>query len=148
MHGNPTFRLIIVAVAYLLAGVAVWRVTMPAEARPLDAPAPAPLVTAPAAVQPVRVQLTFASPPTVFELCHLDRTLIGGTAVMDQLADVDSFDLEIPIPAEGIDLVLRAAWPPETGETAVRLRVWVAGRPAVDRTFWARGELADVVTVR
>lgn len=143
MHGNPIFRLVIVAVAYVLVGVAVWRVTQPAPVMAATLPEPAGTAS-----RAMNLRLTFTHPPKVFEVRHLGQTLIGGADVMDQLSGVDSFDLEIPVPPEGIDLILKASWPQGIGATATRLRVTVDGRPAVDETFWAVGELADVVTVR
>lgn len=138
MEGRPWLRILLIVVGFSLVGWPVWGVTHHASA-----PAPAkPSSEAPA--EPLRVRVTFASPPASFELDYLGKPLLSGRAPDREF----SGEWKVAIPKEGVELFMGAKWPPGTPATAVRLTLTRGGNPLAEQTFWADGSLAETMTVR
>ena len=149
VRGFPLLQVIVVAVLFLAAGWPVWELTQPA-------PASARLVTDASAAQPTAIaapnvplalEASFAPAPASFQVRCLDQTVFEGRGPASRF----STQWKATVPKEGIDLVLRASWPAESGPgpTAARLVVQLPDGTKVDKSFWsAPGEaLAQVVTV-
>ena len=97
-----------------------------------------------AALQTLVVEAVFAPPPRDFQIKCLDQTVLEGRGAASSFKTRWSTS----IPAEGVDLVVRANWnSPATAAARVTVR-WADGR-TLDKSFWADadGSLADVFTV-
>jgi len=138
MEGRPWLRVLLIVVGFTLVGWPVWSIT-----RHASVPSPAkPASEAPA--EPLRVQVTFATPPASFELDYLGKPLLSGHAPDREF----SVDWKVAIPKEGVELFVGAEWPPGTPATAVRLTLTRNGNPLAEQTFWADGSLAETMTVQ
>ena len=137
MEGRPWLRILLSLIGFSLLGWPVWSVTHPAAVA-----APVEKKTA-AAAQPLRVEVTFASAPTSFDLEYLGAPLLSGRAPSRDFSVV----WKVAIPKEGVDLFVSAEWPAGTPTTAVRVRVSRNGDPLAEQTFWANDSLAETVTV-
>ena len=138
MEGRPLLRILLIVLGFSLVGWPIWSVThgasVPSPAKPASA----------ARAEPLRVQVTFASPPASFELDYLGKTLLSGHAPDREF----SGDWKVAIPKEGVELFVAAKLPPGTPATAVRLSLTRDGTPLAEQTFWADGSLAETMTVR
>ena len=138
MEGRPWLRILLVVLGFSLAGWPVWSATH-------GAPVPAPVKPAPAApAEPLRVQVTFASPPASFELDYLGAPLLSGHAPDREF----SGDWKVAVPKEGAELFMGAEWPAGSPVTAVRVRITRDGNTLAEQTFWADGRLAETMIVR
>jgi len=138
MEGRPWLRILLIVLGFSLVGWPVWSVT-----RYASVPSPVkPASDAPA--EPLRVQVTFASPPASFELDYLGKPLLSGHAPDREF----SGDWKAAIPKEGVELFVAAKWPPGTPTTAVRVTLTRDGNPLAEQTFWAEDSLAETMTVR
>ena len=138
MEGRPWLRVLLIVVGFTLVGWPVWSIT-----RHASVPSPAkPASEAPA--EPLRVQVTFATPPASFELDYLGKPLLSGHAPDREF----SVDWKVAIPKEGVELFVGAEWPQGTPATAVRLTLTRNGNPLAEQTFWADGSLAETMTVQ
>ncbi len=138
MEGRPWLRILLIVLGFSLVGWPVWGVTRYASVAPPTKPA----AITPA--KPLRVQVTFASPPASFELDYLGKPLLSGQAPDREF----SGNWKVAIPKEGVELFVAAKWPPGTPTTAVRLTLTRDGNPLAEQTFWAEGSLAETMTVR
>ena len=149
MRGSPLLQAILVIVAFALAGVPVWRLTLPA------ATVGAPMGTGPS-IDPVLSHVTlldmeavFAPAPVDFQVSYLDATVFDGQGPQTQFTTRWKAFLK----SEGADLVVRARWPvPAAGgapPAAMRVTVNFPDGRTVEKSFWAaaNGTLADVFTV-
>lgn len=133
MNGRPLLRLLLVTLAFACLGIPVWQLT-----RGTDAPAPAE-ITSTSKVEELSVTLTFSTSAESFALTHLDETVLAAPAL--------SRTWQAAVPPEGIDLLLKAHWPAKTKTAAVRLQISRRGETVTDKTFWAEGGMAELVTV-
>lgn len=133
MNGRPLLRLLIVALAFACLGLPVWQLT-----RGTAAPAPVE-ITSTSKTEEFSVTLTFSTPAESFALTHLDETVLASPNL--------SRTWQAAIPSEGIDLLLKARWPAKTKTAAVRLQISKKGETVTDKTFWAEGGMAELVTV-
>ncbi len=137
MEGRPWLRIWLILLGFTFLGLPVWRVTHPA------AVAPPKDLREGTITFPLRVEVTFASPPTSFDLEYLGATLISSHAPNRDFA----IDWKVAISKEGVDLFLSAEWPPGTPTTAVRVKVTRDGSAIAEQTFWGDGSLAETLTV-
>ena len=138
MEGRPWLRILLIVLGFVLVGWPVWSVT-----RYTSVPSPVKPASD-ASAKPVRVQVTFASPPASFELDYLGNPLLSGQAPDREFCG----DWKVAIPKEGVELLVAAKWPPGTPTTAVRLTLTRNGNPLAEQTFWADGSLTETMTVR
>lgn len=90
---------------------------------------------------PVHIALTFAHAPTDFQVLYLGKVIWKGT----QPGDTIQKDFSMEFPKEGIDLEIKADWPPGTPDTAVRVAV-THGYGTTDQTAWGKDSLDSVLT--
>jgi len=131
-------RIALVLVGFSLFGVPVWSMTR--ERKP--APAIETVVIATPARQ-LRVILTFAEPPLSFSLKYLNEVLCEGSAPDREF----SCDWKVVVPPEGVDLLLKAAWPPAAPKTAARVEISRDDTVLIDQTFWTESNLVQSVTI-
>jgi hypothetical protein len=136
MRGSPVFRAIVVIVLLLLAAIPLWRLTHAAGVASMDS---APV--APAAAARVHIELTFAHAPSGFQVLHLGKVIWEAK----QSGETAQKDIPMEFPKEGIDLEIKADWPPATPLTAVRAVV-THGETPIEKTVWGRGSLDEVMT--
>lgn len=135
MRGTPALRLLLMAAALLLAGVPVWSLTRPdAAPRAVEAPATTPDRTE------VRITLT-ASAPARLGISVLGEELIPAGTPSTGATIVTRMD-----PAHPDDVVVRAEWPEDATEQALRVEIEQTGKAPTVSTFWGRGSVEDVVT--
>jgi hypothetical protein len=137
MRGSPLLRAVFVIIALLLAAIPVWELTHQARAT-MDSEA-----SPPAAESAVRVSLTFAHPPLDFQVLYLGKVIWEGK---QPAGDVQR-DFEMEFPKEGIDLEVKAEWPPATPLTAVRVTV-AHGYGSTDQTAWGKDNVDAVLTFK
>lgn len=134
MRGSPLLRGIVAIGVLLLLAIPIWKLTHKAEAVMAAQPETA------AAHSPVTIQLTFAHPASGFQILHLGKVLweSGQPALKMQK------DFTLDYPKEGIDLEVKATWPPGTPDTAIRVLV-THDYGSVERTAWAEKSKMDAV---
>lgn len=135
MHGSPILRALIVVVVLLLAAIPVWSLTHQARAANHSAEA------APASLTTIRVTLTFAHTPEDFQVLYLGKVILSGKDPGFEFQK----DVEMDFPKEGIDLEVKADWPPATPYTAVRVAVR-HGYGTVEKTAWGKDNVDEVLT--
>ena len=135
MKGSPLIRALAAFLFIALAGVPLWKLTRANTA------VAAPVQSA-AAEAKVALRLTFSSPPRSFSIAHLGSIVWSDET---QAADVTK-TLTLAYPKEGVDLVVKVAWPAEAGDAAVRVRLTDPAGGEHDKTVWGRGEIEEVVT--
>ena len=138
MEGRPWVRIALLLIGFSLLGVPVWSMTREKRLRPALSNV---VIAAPA--QQLRVIITFAEPPLSFSLKYRDEVLCEGAAPDREF----SYNWEIAVPPEGVDLLLKAGWPPSAPKTAARVEIFRDDTRLVDQTFWTQNSLVESVTV-
>ncbi len=134
MLGSPLLRALLALAVLLLLLLPMWSLTS----------ARAPAEAAPAAADPAssaRLELASSRSPFAFSVSHLGKVIWQGQSAGPSVAK----DLQLPLPKEGVDLLLRVEW---TGRelSAARLALTAEGRAPVERTVWGERVAEDVVT--
>ncbi len=135
MHGSPILRALIVVVVLLLAAIPVWSLTHQARAANHSAEACAGLAhdhTRDAHVCPYA---------RGFPGADLGKVILSGKDPGFEFQK----DVEMDFPKEGIDLEVKADWPPATPYTAVRVAVR-HGYGTVEKTAWGKDNVDEVLT--
>lgn len=145
MTGNPMARLLAVAALLALAGVVVVQVTTGAPRL-----RPGGDNTAQAEERRLEIVLRFVPPPEAFTVEHTGNVLVESQGAMDEVRAEERFSFAFPMPAAGIDLVVRVRWPAGVGYGACRVVAALDGTVRADETLWGGGGRAaeGVVTVR
>ena len=150
MRGFPLFQVLIVAVLFAAAGLAVWKLTRPAADIATPASTPANVPEPVNAATFLAIDASFAPAPTDFQVRCQDQTVLEGHGPGRQF----STRWKASVPKEGIDLVIRATWPHDaaaaaSGPAAARLIVGTPNGAKIDNTFWTEPgkSLAEIVTV-
>lgn len=138
MRGSPLVRAILIIAVLLLAIFPLWKLTHKAETVSVAAD------SAPAPKASVHLELTFAHPPSEFQLLHLGKVIWEAK----QPAESVQKDFAMEFPKEGIDLEIKAAWPASAPLTAVRVSVTPGNDNAIEKTAWGKGDLDEVLTFR
>lgn len=138
MEGRPWVRIALVLIGFSLLGIPIWSMTREKKLSPAFATVG---IATPA--QQVRVILSFAEPPLSFSLKYLNEVLREGSAPDREF----SCDWKIVVPPEGVELLLKAAWPPSAPKTAARVEIFRDDTMLVDQTFWTENSLVESVTV-
>jgi len=136
VRGSPLLRALLAFLAILALGYPLRQVTR-AEFQPAEAAAAAPA----AAPKAVVLQVTFTTSPASFTVKHLGREVWAET---NGAASVER-KLEIPYPAEGVELQFAAAFPEGAPLTAVRLVLTDPDGEAHEKSLWGSGSLDEVV---
>ena len=137
MEGRPWLRILFILVGFALLGWPVWSITRPGQIAVPAEESPAGLA------QPLHVEVSFAEPPTSFNLEDLGTPICSGTAPKRDF----SCDWEVALPGEGVDLFVSASWPADATKTAVRVQVSQGELTLADQTFWTEGDLAETISV-
>lgn len=135
MRGSPLIRAILIIAILLLALIPLWKLTHKAEAAPF-------VDSAPAVKASVHVELAFAHAPSEFQLLHLGKIIWEGKS--PGVTAQKNFAMEFP--KEGIDLEIKAAWPPASPLTAVRVSVTPGNDAAIEKTAWGKTDMDEVLT--
>src|SRR5579884_3662276 len=115
MRGSPLIRALLAFAALLLLGFPIWKITHPnAASAALENPNPAKNEK-----QNVKLQLTFAHPAAKVEVLYLGQSIWSEKNPAANIERVFS----IEFPKEGIDLEIKAQWPPSTPATAIRAKL-------------------------
>lgn len=137
MKGSPLLRALIAFALIALAGVPLWKLTH-AEATAM-APAQADVAAA-----KITLRLTFSAAPESFTISHLGKVVWENGANSSHSTE-ESRELALAFPKEGVDLVVKVAWPGDV-EGALRLRLTDPDGNEHDKTIWGRGAMEEVVT--
>ena len=138
MNGRPLLRILVILFGFFLVGWPVWSVTHTSF---VDAPVKENAKKNPE--EPLRVEVTFSTPPSSFDLDYLGKPLLTGKAPDREF----SADWKVAIPKEGVELFMAAGWLPGSPLSAVRVRVTQGGNVIAEQTFWATENLAETLTV-
>lgn len=92
---------------------------------------------------PVGVSVRFAHSPVSLTLSHLGEIVWRAESAE---AMKDGNVITLPIPPEGIDLMLHARWPEGTPETVLELTLTPEALPEQSAILWGEGEVEDVLT--
>ncbi len=136
MRGWPLNRAVVVFLILLATSIPVWKLTHG------DSAAAAQARPAPVSKESVHIALAFAHPPGGFQLIALGKTIWIGDGENKDLEK----DFGMAFPKEGIDLEIKANWPPGTPLTAVRVSVTPDAGLPMERTAWGEGSLDEVLT--
>jgi len=139
MTGSPLLRILLVFAGLALIAIPAWRLTS------REAPAlPVAVEKTPVARQ--ELTLTFSSPILPSEISvHANNTPV--VSLQPETSPASATVL-LPLPPEGLDLVIRATWPAHAGHTnALRIQATRGPEPLTDTTLWGDPDLADVVTL-
>lgn len=94
-----------------------------------------------AASIPTFVTIRSAHPPQSLEIRHEGEVLY-------QAAPAEPFieaDWELPVEATGLELAVRASWPPGTPETVVEVTLEPDGLDSRSASAWGAGELDSIL---
>lgn len=139
MTGSPLLRILLVFAGLALIAIPAWRLTS------REAPAPPVAVEkTPGARQ--ELTFTFSSPILPSEISvHANNTPV--VSLQPETSPASATVL-LPLPPEGLDLVIKATWPAHAGHTnALRIQATRGPEPLTDTTLWGDPDLADVVTL-
>lgn len=140
MTGSPLFRLLLLLAGLFVLAIPAWKLTGRTNPVPQEPVAPGPQAQA---RQSIHLQFTSPLPPDsiiVEALGHQVATLAGPDGPW-------SVELPLELPAEGIDLVVRATWPGTAPANALRIQARTDGHDRLDTTLWGEPNLEDVVTL-
>ena len=98
----------------------------------------------PATKAPVHIALTFAHAPADFQVMYLGKVIWPGWEGK-QPGETAQKDFSMEFPKEGIDLEIKAEWPPGTPATAVRVAV-THGYGTTEQTAWGKDSVDTVLT--
>jgi len=138
MEGRPWLRLAFVILGFAVMGYPVWMLTH--TEREIHVAVSPPVQPK---LETFTFHLTFASTPQEFALSYLDKTILTGGRHGTEFQG----DATFPFPKEGVDLLLKARWSGDVPRTAVRILAARNDTLLVEKTFWAKGDLVEIVTV-
>ncbi len=125
---------------FVSLGVPVWRLTRPASAAPVAAIVPD---ATPAQTLPLEIEVSFSEPPPAgFQIKQIDQILLQGAGPGLNFHG----QWTARLPKEGVDLTFEAHWTPDAPQAAVRLSVSFPDGQKIEKTFWARGSLLEIIT--
>ena len=147
-------------VVFLLAGIPIYRLTLPAAADAAIGSGEASTAEDSAGVKPgpLDLEAVFAPAPADFQIKNLDQTVLAGQG--PQVRYMTRWITAVP--PEGVDLVIQAHWmglvaggnpaatsSPGANPAAVRIRVHFSDGRQVEKSFWAAadGTLSEVFTL-
>lgn len=140
MTGSPLFRLLLLLAGLVVLAIPAWKLTGRTSPVPAAPAAPEPQVPSP---QPVHLQFTSPRPPDsifVEALGHQVASLAGPDGPW-------SVEIPLELPAEGLDLVVRATWSGTAPANALRVQARTGAHDLMDTTLWGDPNLEDVVTL-
>lgn len=144
MKGNPLLRFLMLLIALAGMGLVVLKLT--------SSPAPSesePISNSSAAETPSTTSyvLHFGS-PILPALIHVESEgqVIG--KITPDAESSDSMQMDVNLPAAGVDLVIRAEWLQKQNPlNALRMKVEKDHSMVSDVTFWGEPDILDVFTI-
>jgi hypothetical protein len=127
MRGSPLIRALIAFVALLTLAPLLWQMTRPAVATQ----APTMPVASSVEARPVKMELTFTTPPKRVSVLHLTREVWA----KDMPEAEEEAELSFPWPKEGVDLHFKVDWP-EGSRAAMRVKITDSERNEQEQTVW------------
>lgn len=144
MRGLPWLRLLAIVVIFTALGWPVWRLTRPLPSRAAASGPPVHDGAAEAAVILI-LELGFAGPPpTGFQVKQAARVVLQAEGSKETVFHAR---WTTTLPKEGLDLTLKASWPPDGPHAAVRINVSLPDGRQIKKIFWAEESLVELVTV-
>ena len=138
MRGSPLLRTLVVLLILLGTAVPLWKLTHKTEA------AAAIEDSTPAAKSNIHIELTFSRAPAEFQLLHLGKVIWEAKSPGETVRK----DFALEFPKEGIDLEIKAAWPPGAAASAVRVSVTPGNGNAIEKSAWGAVSVDEVLTFR
>ncbi len=134
MKGSPLWQSALVVVGFLLLGIPVLRLTS-------GKPPPPSVVASQTSTQPPRPALLLVEslPPA-----HVTLSSAGAILAVSPEGE-GAFEKQVPLSAEGADLVIAASIP--EGRLAVRVEVRRDGELLAVQTFWGEASVRGVLTI-
>lgn len=136
VHGSPLLRAAFAFLLLLLLSLPLWRLTHPAEARPI---AQAPVKAG--ENKAIHLQLSFTQTPTAVRVLSLGKEIWNEKSPAGEM----THDLTLAYPKEGIDLDFQIDWPGDA-LSAARIRLQNPDGKELDKTIWGKGQTDEVVT--
>jgi hypothetical protein len=139
MRGSPLLQLLGLAIALMLLGFPLHYITSAAP----DQTPPVNVDTQTSDLRQLELKLVSSSVPYTFEIRYLGKPLWTGTGQRTTETKI----VQIPFPAEGIDLGIDAHWT-TPGKAALQLTVGSSDQPPLSHTVWGDGKISDTVTFK
>jgi len=145
MTGNPLLRFAILALALCGMGFLIAGLTKRPPSEPLVSTEVIPKDD-PSGAEAQELVIRFDSPAVPSALIIESE----GAEIAQVNASTFGEPLHVPlhIPAEGLDLVVRASWNDESSKShALRIRINLPTDSEIDTTLWGNASIADVITI-
>jgi hypothetical protein len=139
MRGFPLINGALILIALVVALIPLVRLTSAQRAElPTTVPTPTPSQGI-----PVTISARYAHPPTQLVISHLGQELWSAAS----RSEIDEgVNLALPLPEEGIDLLVTAAWPNGTPNTALEITLEPESLREQSKVLWGEGQAEDVLT--
>lgn len=142
MTGSPLLRAVLLFTALLALAFPLRRVTQTdGEGSPAPAVALQPAAQAGATLQKLSLVLSFTKMAERVELRHLGKTVWS----KESPGPREAVDLNLPFPAEGIELGVTVRWPGEE-LSALRLQLTTPDGTELDRSAWGAETMEAVLS--
>ncbi len=144
MRGSPPLHLFICLLGFALLALPLARLTF---ARPdivamKDANQSAPVTST---STPTLIRIRFAHAPETLSLKLGVKEL--APSPISHLPSPLEIRAAVPIPADGIELILNATWPQGTPDTAITVELEPDDKDARTQTCWSRGaQMSEVLS--
>ena len=140
MRGYPPVHLLILMLAFGALAVPLINLTTSDAA---TQPAPEKAAQA-AGLHKTLLRIRLAHPPQSISLKHGDKELLPQPDLKTPIIETQS---ELEIPADGIELLLSAAWPASTPDTALTLEIEPDELDTKTETLWSTGSrMTEVIS--
>lgn len=134
MLGSPLIRAAVAVAVLLLLLLPLRSFTAAHEPAAMAATASTPETS-------THLEIVSTKSPFTFSVEHLGKVIWQGRSEGASSAT----DVQLPIPAEGIDLALKMGWA-DGGTAAAKLILTHGDNDPVERTAWGDGSASDVLT--
>jgi hypothetical protein len=134
MSGSPLVRAAVALAVLLLLLVPLWSFTGVRTAAPMAERAAQAETSA-------HLEIVSTKWPFTFSVSHLGKIIWSGSS---SAASIEK-DVSLPIPKEGVDLLLKMNWAGSETAAAKLILTHDDGEP-VERTLWGAGTASDVLT--
>ncbi len=134
MRGSPLLRAAIVLLALLGLAPLVRHVTARQSAEAPSAPQPV-------AVKAIHLAFSFTAQPKAVSVSHLGKQVWSKAGPASQ----EEFELPLPWPKEGIELLFQVEWPADAPLAAMRVKLTDPADNELERSLWGRGVAEDVL---
>jgi hypothetical protein len=139
MKGSPLLQLLGLVIALGFLAIPLHYLTSASQngTSPVESTAPA------SDLKSVELKLVSSAVPYAFEIRFLGKPLWTGTARQA----TESKTVQIPFPAEGVDLTVDAHWT-NPGMVALQLMLALPDQATLAQTLWGDGKVSDTLTFK